>query len=316
MYAIIFTIISISSILYCAILVLRNQKLQKRHQQLTAIAKKIGQGTFDREYIGLETNDSGQQEFVEILNQIHRMLRRKDRALQKFKKIKKMEAHFLSVVRHQLRNPLTVIRWTLQTLRKDKNCTESPNNKMMLSESFKATEKMLELLDDFLGSAKISPYSIKLTRRKIILAKMINKSLAKYKHPIAESNLNVKIDYSPSDSLSVIGDKQLLYEAFRHIISNAISYTPDHGTITISLSPDRDTVLFTISDTGIGIKKDDSKKIYLKFYRGGNAIKMKPGSSGLGLYVASAIIKAHKGELWFENANDKGTVFYVRLRQK
>jgi signal transduction histidine kinase len=64
------------------------------------------------------------------------------------------------------------------------------------------------------------------------------------------------------------------------------------------------------------IKKDDSKKIYLKFYRGGNAIKMKPGSSGLGLYVASAIIKAHKGELWFENGNDRGTVFYVRLRQK
>lgn len=316
MYTLIVSMMGAAAILCCIILTLRNQKLQKSYQRISSIAKKIERGAPDRELDDLKTNGYNEQKFVDVLYSLNRILRRKDRALQKFKKQKKLEINFLSVVRHQLRNPLTVIRWTLQTLRSDKNCTSSQNNKMMLSESSKAAEKMLELLDDFLGSAKISPYSLKLTRRKIVLAKMIDKIMAKYRETISENKLIVKTDYASLYSLSIIGDKPLLYEAFRHIISNAISYTPNKGTITVSLAQDNENALFTVADTGIGIKKDDSKKIYLKFYRGANAIRMKPGSSGLGLYVANAIIKAHKGELWFEDNQNNGTVFYVRLPQK
>ncbi len=103
MYTIIISIISIAAILYCIILLLHNQKLQKRYKQLAVIAKKIEQGTADSEIADLKANNPDEQKFVEILDRINRMLCRKDRALQKFKKIKKMEAHFLSVVRHQLK---------------------------------------------------------------------------------------------------------------------------------------------------------------------------------------------------------------------
>lgn len=263
-----------------------------------------------------ETNDPNEQEFMAILGRMSRIICRKNRALKKFQELRKFEIHFLSVVRHQLRNPITVIRWTLQTLRSDERCTESQNNKMLLNESYKATEKMLELLDDFLGSAKISPYDMALTKRRIVIAKLVNKILAKYKQSIEEKNLIVQTNINLNTSSAIVADKPLLTEALRHIISNAISYTANEGTITISLTSHDDHILFTIADTGIGIRKKDSKKIYLKFYRGKNAIKMKPGSSGLGLYVANAIIKAHKGDIWFETVLGKGTTFYVRLPQK
>ena len=314
MYTVVLIILNIALLVGCIVWLLGEHKTKKRFQRLFTFAKEIERGEAERSIPNASEPQEG--EFIATLNRISRMIMRKDRALTKSKQIRKFEAHFLSVVRHQLRNPLTIIRWTLQTLRADERCTESRDNKILLHESFKATEKMLELLDDFLGSAKISPYAMTLTRRRIVIQKLVEKILAKYKESIEEKKLAVRTNFNLNSAAAIVADKFLLYEAFRHLISNAISYTPNEGAITLSLAMDNDHILFTIADTGIGIKKEDAKKIYLKFYRGKNAIKMKPGSSGLGLFVANAVIKAHKGKLWFESAINQGTTFFVRLPQK
>lgn len=242
-------------------------------------------------------------------------MKRKERAIARMHETNKREEQFLSVVRHQLRTPLTVIIWTMKALLDDPACNRTPKIKEMITDAYQAAQNMIEIIDDFLGILKINPRALALRKRQVSLHRIIEKILKRYETKIAEKQL--KISYHPKCSLApLIGDKKMLAEALRHIISNAISYTPEKGSVKITETDEGKTALIAVSDTGIGIKNADAKKIYMKYYRGQNAIKMKPGSSGLGLYVARPIIRAHKGELWFENAPGKGTTFYVRMPKK
>lgn len=237
-------------------------------------------------------------------------MKRKERAIARLRGIDKRETQFLSVARHQLRTPLTVIIWTLKALLEDPACAASPKTKEMITDMHQAAQNMVEIIDDFLGILTINPRALTLTKRQISLHRIIEEILKRYETRIKEKKL--KISYRPHP-LFLIGDKIMLTEALRHIFSNAICYTPEKGSIKITLTDEGKSALVTVADTGIGIKKTDAEKIYLKYYRGKNAIEMKPGSSGLGLYVARPIIRAHKGELWFESVLGTGTSFYARL---
>src|SRR3989338_95549 len=239
-------------------------------------------------------------------------IKRKERELARLHQMSRREAQFLSVVRHQLRTPLTVIVWTIGDLRNDPICNQSQKTKEMLNDAYQAAQNMIEIIDDFLGVLKINPRALKLKKRKVSSHNIIQGILKHYKIRIKEKGLEIL--YSGTNNFpAVVGDKQMLADAIRHIISNAIAYTPENGSIKITLTDEGETALIAISDTGIGIKKIDAEKIYLQYYRSKNAINMQPASSGLGLYVARPIIRAHKGELWFESELGHGTTFYVRL---
>ncbi len=239
-------------------------------------------------------------------------IKRKERELARLHQISKREAKFLSVVRHQLRTPLTVIIWIIGDLRDDPICNQSQKTKEMLNDAYKAAQNMIEIIDDFLGVLKINPRAIQLKKQQLSLHRIIEKILKHYKTRIKEKGL--QIFYRGTNNFPrVVGDKQMLADAIRHIISNALAYTPENGSIKITLTDEVGTALIAITDTGIGIKKIDAEKIYLQYYRGKNAVKMQPASSGLGLYVARPIIRAHKGELWFKSELGKGTTFFVRL---
>ncbi|MBI4359626.1 MAG: HAMP domain-containing histidine kinase [Candidatus Jacksonbacteria bacterium] len=255
------------------------------------------------------------RDFVK-LSEEHELLlksvKRKKRQLLKFKEMEKREARFISMLRHELRTPLTVIIWTIKTLMGNDECTKDNSVKEMLQDGYNATQTMLEKIDDFLGVLKINPNSIKLTRRFISLNRMIADILKRYEEKIRDKKLHVSF-HEKKFAMQFIGDKHLIYEALRHIVSNAVFYTPDKGSIKIRVDEQNDCYLIKVADTGIGIKEDDAEKLYQKYYRGKNAITMKPDSSGLGLYVTRPIIRAHKGEIWFESVHGKGTTFFVRL---
>jgi len=101
--------------------------------------------------------------------------------------------------------------------------------------------------------------------------------------------------------------------AVNNLIDNAIKYTPVKGAVTISIECGKKEIEFSVSDNGVGIPKDQQQRIFTKFFRGANVVRMETTGTGLGLYITKNIIEAHGGRIWFETGKEKGVTFYFVL---
>jgi signal transduction histidine kinase len=108
-------------------------------------------------------------------------------------------------------------------------------------------------------------------------------------------------------------DKEKIGLAIQNLLENAIKYTPASGNITISLEEKGESVLFKIKDDGVGIPQNQRDRIFTKFFRGSNVARMETDGTGLGLYTTKNIIEAHRGKIWFESEEGKGTTFYFTV---
>lgn len=117
----------------------------------------------------------------------------------------------------------------------------------------------------------------------------------------------------------ISADPKRISMVIENLISNAIKYTPadieKHVSIEISTQKNRE-FLFSISDDGVGIPVRDQKMIFKKFFRADNTMKLKTSGTGLGLFIAKAIIESHKGKMWFVSKEGEGTTFYFTLPLK
>lgn len=104
--------------------------------------------------------------------------------------------------------------------------------------------------------------------------------------------------------------------AFQNLVDNALKYTQSGGTITISLKKEEHEIKISVKDTGVGIPKDQQVRVFNKFFRGANVMRMETEGSGLGLFIAKNIIEAHGGKIWFKSDESKGTTFWFTLPAK
>jgi len=118
----------------------------------------------------------------------------------------------------------------------------------------------------------------------------------------------------PQEKLPKVNiDKEKMELAVQNLLENAAKYTPEGGSILISIEKHEAEVVFKIKDTGVGIPESEHERIFTKFFRGDNVIKMETEGSGLGLYTTRNIIDAHRGKIWFESTEGKGTTFYFSI---
>ena len=132
---------------------------------------------------------------------------------------------------------------------------------------------------------------------------------------VTTAKKKVKLEYNEPDQglpkVSMDVDKISL--AIQNLVDNASKYTPQGGKIIISLKHEDQKLIFSISDTGVGIPAEQHGRIFSKFFRADNVIRMQTDGSGLGLFISKAIIENHKGSIWFESTEGKGTTFYFSL---
>jgi len=122
-------------------------------------------------------------------------------------------------------------------------------------------------------------------------------------------NIKIKIE-RPKELLSpIMVDKEKIGIAVQNLVDNAIKYTPAGGKVTITLSKNGNQAFFKIADSGVGIPQDQQDRIFSKFFRGSNVVRLETEGSGLGLYTTKNIIESHKGKIWFESKEGEGTTF-------
>jgi PAS domain S-box-containing protein len=229
--------------------------------------------------------------------------------------ISKAKSEFITVAAHQMKTPLTGIRWAMDSLLSGSMGELNQDQKTILEQTLKSVEKMIKLIDDLLNVAKIEEgkFGYVMTKGDIItLVKEVLEDL----YPFAES-LGVKlILYPPTEQIPLLlFDKEKMRLALYNIVENGIRYNVKNGEVRVSFSLLKDApyVQITIQDTGVGIPQKELSKLFTKFFRGEQAMKIETEGSGLGLYISKNIIQRHGGDITVSSIEKRGTTFKITL---
>ncbi|RSD22308.1 cell wall metabolism sensor histidine kinase WalK [Mesobacillus subterraneus] len=217
---------------------------------------------------------------------------------------------FVANVSHELRTPLTTMRSYLEALADGAWRDEeiAPN---FLETTRGETERMIRLVNDLLQLSKMDSVDYRLSKEWVDFPIFFNRIIDRFE---MTKNQNVMfIRDIPEDAIFVEIDEDKITQVLDNIISNAMKYSPEGGTITFRVKEMDDKVEISISDEGVGIPKDNLDKIFDRFYRVDKARTRKLGGTGLGLAIAKEMVHAHGGRIWAESVEGKGTTIRFTL---
>jgi signal transduction histidine kinase len=275
-----------------------------------------------RDEIGVLANtfddmtDKLQQRTIE-LERTNRILEQMDRT----------KMRFIQVSAHELRTPMTLVQGYAQMaeLKANGNADLERYTKGMLE----GTNRMVEIIDNMLDVSRIDSNLLDISPSETQLEQVIDRVHKAFKEALKERRLTFTVQ-GLAELPVIRADKDLLYKVFYHVIGNAIKYTPDGGSVTVSgrallTDPKNPEVEIAVKDTGIGVDPQYQELIFEKFYQTGEVLlhssgktKFKGGGPGLGLAISRGIINTHGGRIWLESQGHNeqtypGSTVFVRL---
>lgn len=270
------------------------------------LGPKMSLDPFTKEDIHLLKHISGEMAFA-IENA---------RMFEELKKLDQTKSEFISVASHQLRTPVSIIKWNLE-LAMDKETSEQEKNELFKI-AYDNSDEMGHQLDKLITAFEIEDRNIFVDKKEGCLKSLILKRLEKVKKILKTKNLAVETDFASDIPETVNYDFDKMSKVIDSLIQNAITYTPAGGKIKIGLRKEnleeKDRLVAFVSDNGIGIDEYDYDNIFKKFFRSQGARYASPNGFGLELFIAKKFINAHGGDIWFEpNKETKGTIFYFSI---
>lgn len=225
------------------------------------------------------------------------------------------KSEIISIASHQLRTPLTAIRWYVTSLLRDEEDLSPAQHIEYLQRVHDANQHMIRLVDDLLNVSRIDLGTLALQPRPIDLLKTIETVLKELAVEIAGKKLHIA-ETSNNHMQPVVVDPNSLHIIVQNLVSNAVKYSLEHGHVSITIQQQAENALLQISDEGVGIPADQQAKVFSKLFRASNAQRVAVDGSGLGLYVTKAMVERAGGQIWFESIEGKGSTFYVTLPSK
>lgn len=237
----------------------------------------------------------------------------KTKALQKKRELDAMKYQFISTISHQLRTPLTGLRWSLTMLSEGKEEVSEKEKGELLRGSRDATERIATIISRMLQTVEISAGDTPRGKQEIDVVTLIEAIVAENVLLARSREVTVEVQRDGERIPTISGDSFQLSTVFHSLLSNAIYYSNRGGVVTVSLSQEGKSIVISIVDHGIGIDEENKGRIFEKFYRGKRAIEMHTDGMGLGLYFSKNIVEDHGGTISFQSVRDKGTTFRVHL---
>ncbi len=217
---------------------------------------------------------------------------------------------FTADASHELRTPLTILTGELELALRSARTKEEYQE--VISSALQETLRMSRVVEDLLLLSRADMGRIKLTKGSVNLNEMLADLADATAILGAEKELSITYRHE-EEQLIVEGDRARLYQMFLNLLDNAVKYTPHGGAISLTLNRNNNIAEVRVRDTGIGIGRDDQKKIFDRFYRVDKARSRAQGGVGLGLSIVEWTAHAHDGEITVESEAGKGSTFIVRL---
>ena len=224
-----------------------------------------------------------------------------------------LKTDFITLSSHQLRTPLSAVKWFTEILLKQR--TGKLNKKQLdyLSEIHRSNERAIALVNDLLQVSRVESGKLHLDLVRVDLAALLEEVINSNRLSLEARNVTYHYEIVNGPLPPVRVDKTKIKRVLQNLFSNAVGYTPKGGRVDVVLKKATKDIICSISDSGVGIPASQQRLVFGKFFRGSNAVKIKPDGTGLGLFIAKSLVEAHKGKIWFESEEGKGTVFHFSL---
>ncbi|HEX2959923.1 MAG TPA: ATP-binding protein [Chitinispirillaceae bacterium] len=305
----------------------------KTHLQIVNQKKQLELQAFDLEKINIRLNSeietrkaaenelqklneeledrikSRTEELTTIAEQLHHVNVELEKANKELKKVDEEKTEFVALASHELRTPLTSILGYAQTLLVSEQQLDSSIRTHILSTIVSESRRLASLIGNLLDISKIETNNFKIKTEPFIISEVIHNVINALNLP---SDFPLVVNNAVLNNCKVVGNREQTGQVIRNILDNALRYVKEKGCITINVNESEDYIRVGISDTGPGIKPEEQKKIFGKFYRVRDE-KNRSIGSGLGLSISANIIKSQGGKIWVESKYGEGATFYFTL---
>ncbi len=225
------------------------------------------------------------------------------------KKSERLKTEFMNIAAHELKSPVTPIKGYLDLIISDKDSNDKIKNWAKIS--LRNSERLLRLVNDILDVSRLDTDTMRFDMEKLPIVAILDEIAEDMKPAVEGKGLKFNVDIQ-RDLPNIMGDKYRLSQVLKNLLVNALKFT-DNGSISIVAKQKKDYILISIEDSGIGVSKDDLKKIFNKFYQAYTGDDRKNEGTGLGLFICREILQKHKGKIWAESQIGKGSTFYVQI---
>jgi signal transduction histidine kinase len=229
------------------------------------------------------------------------------------KLVERLKTEFVSLSAHQLRTPLSAIKWTLKMILDGDMGKINEEQRDLLTKTYESNERMISLINDLLNVTRIEEGRYVYKKEAVDLKEIVGNIVKNYKEEAKRRGINFNFN-DPKEKLPKAKvDVEKIKLAITNLIDNAIRYTPEGGKVIASLEKKNKSLEFSVKDSGIGVPEDQQQRLFTKFFRASSAVRIETEGSGLGLFICKNIIEAHNGEVWFESEEGKGSKFYFSI---
>lgn len=232
--------------------------------------------------------------------------------IEEIAKLNKLKTEFVAVASHQLRTPLSAIKWETELLSiKFKSGLTEKQKKSLKTINILAS-RMTRMVNDLLDVTRIDQGRLVLKKEKLDMSKIINEIVDNFV-PMAKAKKIQIVLSKQKTKMNALADKEKIKLAVENLLSNSVKYTESGGKIELGLSKSHGFVVFSIRDNGVGIPEEQQGQVFSKFFRSNNSVRYQTEGTGLGLYIAKNIVEQSGGKMWFKSMEGIGSVFNFSL---
>lgn len=291
--------------------------ITKPIEALTLAAKQFGEGTFipvslhRRDELGL---------FAETFNTMgHDILQAKQALeieLEKTKELDRNKTEFISVAAHQLRTPMSGIKWVMSMAAEGDLGEVSDELKHHLKNGVENADRMIKVINGLLDLSQLEEAKSQFKKEPKDIQLLIQEIMEALSANAAHKKVRIKLSLPKRKLPQIRVDAEKIKVAIHNLIDNAIKYSPEEKAVTIGAAVVGSDMQITVSDQGYGIPQDQQHRVFEKFFRGKNIVKVETEGSGLGLTIVKEIVDKHDGKIFFVSEEGKGTTFTIALPLK
>ena len=243
-----------------------------------------------------------QGELVNIIANVHDITR--------FREAEEMKSTFISIISHELKTPVSLIKGYAGTLRREDAHWDEETLQQSLTVIEEESDRLNELIDNLLDASRLQAGGLEVKKEEIRLDLLAEKVVEMFRHQ-TDKHLLVA-DFPPNFS-AVQADYDRMEQVISNLISNALKYSFQEGTIKVQGWEEGEWICVAVSDEGVGISQRDQPYVFDRFYRAEEAMTSRTKGAGLGLYLVRAIIEAHGGRIWVQSEKEHGATFIFAL---